>query len=216
MKNRVTVIPDDQLIIVEGFALECAFAVPDAIHALQWQNGSGHIEYTDGRPNLPLETADYQGVVAPFVAVWQAEKARLEAEAGKPPTLSEARERAFAAIKDKRLEVEYAGPLVAVDGVAIRFPSEVKDETRLNSLAGLFATDPTTQIPDWKVADGVYVTMTAPLLQTVKMAGFAHIATTFSTERAKRAEVEALATSEAVAEWVATGLEEGWPGNLTV
>ena len=38
--------------------------------------------------------------------------------------------------------------------------------------------DPTAEIPDWKVADGVYVTMTANMLHAVKVAGFAHIAAT--------------------------------------
>ena len=110
------------------------------------------------------------------------------------------------------MAVEYAGPLVMVEGRPLRFPSEVKDETRLNSLAGLFMLDPTAQIPDWKVADGVYVTMTAGLLQTVKAAGFAHVAVTFSVERQKRAELEALDTASAVQAWMdGGGLDTGWP-----
>lgn len=126
--------------------------------------------------------------------------------------LHEIKDFAFSAIKGKRLAVEYAGPLVMVEGRPLRFPSEVKDETRLNSLAGLFMADPTAQIPDWKVADGVYVTMTAPLLEAVKAAGFARIAITFSVERQKRAEVEALGTTEAVQAWLDNGeLDTGWP-----
>ena len=112
-----------------------------------------------------------------------------------PPTLEEARAAAIDRIKEKRLSVEYAGPLVPVEGKPVRFPSEVKDETRLNSLAGIFMADPAAQISDWKVADGVYVTMTAPLLQSVKTAGFMHIAATFSVERHKREELEALDTA---------------------
>ena len=128
------------------------------------------------------------------------------------PPLEDEKQRALAALKTRRLAVEYAGPLVTVAGRPLRFPSEVKDETRLNSLAGLFMADPTAQIPDWKVADGVYVTMTAPLLQAIKVAGFAHIAATFSVERQKRAEVEALETVEAVQAWRDNGgLDTGWP-----
>ena len=128
--------------------------------------------------------------------------------------VAEALEAALARIKAKRLEVEYAGPLVDVDGTLVRFPSEVKDETRLNSLAGLFMADPAAQIPDWKIADNVYVTMTAPLLQQVKSAGFAHIAAAFSVERLKREALEA-AVFDAAAEveaWLAENLNTGWPG----
>ena len=128
------------------------------------------------------------------------------------PTLEEARAIAEAKLKAKRLAVEYAGPVVSVGGTPVRFPSEVKDETRLNSLAGLFMMDPTAQIPDWKVADGVYVTMTAPLLQQVKSAGFVHIAATFSVERQKREELEFLSSAAAVTAWIDANLETGWPG----
>lgn len=120
--------------------------------------------------------------------------------------------KALEALQKKRLDEEYAGPLVEVDGRNIRFPSTVKDETRLNSLAGIFAAAPAATIPDWKVAQGVYVTMTAPLLQQVKTAGFAHIAATFSIERAKAAAIEACQTAEDVAAWMETELHSGWPG----
>ena len=128
-----------------------------------------------------------------------------------PPTLEEAQKDAFEKLKAKRLAVEYAGPLVPYNGDLVRFPSEVKDETRLNSLAGMFMVDDTLVIPDWKVADGVYVDMTATLLQTVKVAGFQHIASTFSIERAKREQIEALKTTKAVDTWLETQLDAGWP-----
>lgn len=73
----VTVVPADNLIIVDGKALVFPFDAPTNLHALQWRGDTGHTEWTDG-PNQPLEAADYDGQVAPYVELWQAEKARLE------------------------------------------------------------------------------------------------------------------------------------------
>lgn len=77
MNQNVTVVPADSLIIVDGAALVFPFDAPENLHALQWRENQGHTEWTDG-PNQPLEAADYDGQVAPFVELWQAEKARLE------------------------------------------------------------------------------------------------------------------------------------------
>ena len=121
------------------------------------------------------------------------------------------KQKAFDLLKSKRLEVEYGGPLLSVDDEMIRFPSEVKDEVRLNSLKDIFEKNPSYVVKDWKVADGVYVDMTATLLQTVKDAGFQHIAATFSVERVKREAIESLETAEEILEWIDTELETGWP-----
>lgn len=80
MKQHVTVVPSDRLIIVGGIPLQLDFSAPENMHALQQHEGSGHIEWTDDI-NHPLTPADYAEDVAPFVALWEAEKARLEEEA---------------------------------------------------------------------------------------------------------------------------------------
>lgn len=83
MKNTVTVVPSDRLIIVNGNPLRFDFiAVHNNFHALQWDGQQGHIEWEDDY-NWPLSTADltaYEDEVAPYVALWQAEKERLERE----------------------------------------------------------------------------------------------------------------------------------------
>ena len=90
MRNHVTVVPVDKIIIVDGFALNFDFDAPINLHALQWHDGAGEMEWTDDL-NHPLTPADYAEDVAPFVTLWEAEKARLDAEANKPPTLDEAK-----------------------------------------------------------------------------------------------------------------------------
>lgn len=80
MYQHVTVVPTDKIIIVEGMALRFNFAAPDGLHAIQWHEGSGHMEVV-GQGNAVLSENDYVEKIAPFVALWEAERARLEAEA---------------------------------------------------------------------------------------------------------------------------------------
>ena len=77
--STVTVVPSDKLIIVDGEAIvfDAPFAAPANLHALQWNGQQGHVEWTDDY-NWPLEPEAYEEEVAPYVALWQAEKARLE------------------------------------------------------------------------------------------------------------------------------------------
>ena len=49
MHNHVTVIPADNTISVNGEGLNFDFIAPENMHALQWHDGTGHIEYTDGQ-----------------------------------------------------------------------------------------------------------------------------------------------------------------------
>lgn len=76
----VTVVSSDNLIIVDGKALVFPFDAPANMHALQWRGDTGHTEWTDG-PNKLLTAEDYDEQVAPYVALWEGEKSRLEAEA---------------------------------------------------------------------------------------------------------------------------------------
>lgn len=80
MKQHVIVVPSDRLIIVDGIPLQFDFPVPENLHAVQWHNGTGEMEWTDDI-NHPLTPADYAEDVAPFVELWEAEKTRIEEEA---------------------------------------------------------------------------------------------------------------------------------------
>ena len=85
MKTHVTVIPSDGIISVDGEVLFLDGITSETFHALQWHDGAGHVEPGNGLPNEELSTDDYAVRVAPFVALWEEEKARLEqaaAEAG--------------------------------------------------------------------------------------------------------------------------------------
>ena len=71
--NHLTVIPADKIIIANGEGLIFDFAAPAALRALQWHNGSGHVEFSDElTPNLIIQgQEDYEKYVRPYVQMWE-------------------------------------------------------------------------------------------------------------------------------------------------
>lgn len=78
MRDHVIVVPADNIIIVDGIGLRFDYIKPKNVHAIQWHNGKGHVEFADGSPNA--DVADYITQVLPYVELWEAEKKRLEEE----------------------------------------------------------------------------------------------------------------------------------------
>jgi translation elongation factor P/translation initiation factor 5A len=74
---RVTIVPDDSCIIVDGEALQFSFAADSNIHAIQWYDTYGTIEYKSG----PAEYFTDQSVVTPFGLAFETEKQRIADEA---------------------------------------------------------------------------------------------------------------------------------------
>ena len=79
MKKHVTVVPSDSVIIVDGIGYNFEFNCDQNIHAIQWHDGSGHVEYKDGKPNKVIES--YEKEVLPFVKFWEGHAAKIEEEA---------------------------------------------------------------------------------------------------------------------------------------
>lgn len=139
MRNHVTVVPADKIIIVNGFTLNFDFDAPINLHALQWHDGAGEMEWTDDL-NHPLTPADYAEDVAPFVALWEAEKARLDAEANKPPTLEEAKAAKLAEIN---AECQHM-----LESLTLTYPErELTTFDKQESEARAYLADPTASTP---------------------------------------------------------------------
>lgn len=115
---RVTVVPVDRLVIVDGQALTFEFSAPERMHALQWDGKQGHIEWlgSDDEPphNEPLAADSYAGQVAPFVKLWQDEKTRLEQAAADAEAARLAEYNSEAA-RFKRLRAERDRRIAATD-----------------------------------------------------------------------------------------------------
>ncbi len=119
MKTKITVIPADNIIIVDGEALQFEFEAPQNIHAIQWLNNSGHIEFKGKTPN---GEANYEQDVVPYVALWEAEKERLHLAS--IPTLSEAKQAQYAELPTLILTMNDAGVLHDhADLNTIKFPT---------------------------------------------------------------------------------------------
>ena len=75
---KVSIIPSDKTIIVDGQAPTFDYDIDPTIHALQWDGDSGEIEYNDGIANEQFTDST---LVDSLVSAYEDEVERLEAEA---------------------------------------------------------------------------------------------------------------------------------------
>ena len=108
-------------------------------------------------------------------------------------------------LKDYRKQIEYGGFMLNGQ----RWDSEQKDELRLNSAGKIFEAG-VAEYPGWKIADGVYITLTPQLLQQATLAFMQHTGAAFALEAAKLSEIEALTSAEAVLAWLESDMKTGW------
>ena len=155
MKEHVTVIPQDSTIIVDGMAISPKFTAAKEVHAIQWHNGSGHMEYSDGRANALLTSAtDYTKQVEPYVLLWEAERARQDEIANRPPTLEESRDARLTSLLNSIKNKILAGFQHTINGKAYHFSYDEESQSnfaKANS-AALFAviTGDTTFRQTWR------------------------------------------------------------------
>ncbi len=76
---KVSIIPSDKTIIVDGQALIFDYDIDPTIHAIQWDEDSGEIEYNDD--GIANEQFTDSTLVDSLVSAYEEEVERLEAEA---------------------------------------------------------------------------------------------------------------------------------------
>lgn len=118
MRTHVTVVPSDKIISVDGRAIQMDFSALTNIHAIQWHNGKGHVEYNDGTYNTELTEEDYGTIIFPYVALWVNKAAELDAP-GPPETLEGAK-----AAKTAEVLAAYNEAFSAIDKVYPSFERE--------------------------------------------------------------------------------------------
>lgn len=206
MKQHVTVIPSDNLVIVDGVPLVFGFAAPANLHALQWHDGAGEMEWTDDI-NHPLTEQDYADDIAPFVALWEAEKARLDAEANRPPTLDEAK-------AAKLSEIKTAFAAAEADGFVESSLGFRADATRrsIGDIEGLIDLVSSGALPapvTFRDYDNAYHSLTLDQLNTLRLEAKGRGPLLYARKWELEAAVDAAETVEAV-QSVDTSI--GWPG----
>lgn len=164
MKKQVTIIPADKLIIVDGVGYELDFSAPENIHAIQWLKSSGHCEYIDGSANKELTAEDYEAEIAPYVELWEAEKARIEEEQAKADEEYNKPEnvaaRALMAAKAERAEA-VAALTVEVDGMT--FDGDEKAQERMARAVSM--ADSLDEETEWVLHDSTVAIVTAAQLR---------------------------------------------------
>lgn len=80
---RLTIIPADKFCAVDGYGIhgvDMEGIDPD-VHAVQFSGSSGHVEYTDKKPNAPIKNvARYQAIIDRHATM----RAEIEAKAADP------------------------------------------------------------------------------------------------------------------------------------
>lgn len=77
---RVTIIPEDQKVIIDGVAHEVSVQADQNIHAIQWDGEKGVIEYKRGG----AKRIDDVSIIQPWLDVVQDAKVAAEAAAAQP------------------------------------------------------------------------------------------------------------------------------------
>lgn len=129
---RLTAIPADSVIILNGEVLRFPFVAAPDLHAVQWYGTHGYIEYTNGNQVKTENVTDIQY----FIDAFNAEKARLTAIAAapKPPKTpaeleKEASDRAKAALA--KLRSDTFADLLAFVASLTGAPQALKDAATL-------------------------------------------------------------------------------------
>lgn len=189
--SQVTVVPSDKLIIVDGVDLRFDFSAPSNLHALQWFGDTGHQEWTD-KPNTVLNEQNYTTEVAPYVALWQSEKTRLdklaEAAAAEYNSLPKVRER-------KLLELDESWQVAESTGViqsSLGFPVDANQRAN-RDVSGLISqfemsSVTTTQFCD---ANNAFHEVTLDNLKVLQLELIQYAQSLYATKWQLRAAIEA-------------------------
>ena len=75
----LTVVKEDNMILVDGDGRVGEYTFPSNLWAIQWDGSTGHAEWTDG-PNTVIEATD----VAGYITAWEANAPDAEEEVAEP------------------------------------------------------------------------------------------------------------------------------------
>ena len=221
--NRLTIVSSNGLVIVNDDALNLTDKrldqmQTDGIHAVQWLDGAGHVEYTNGQFNMELKNLDtYQWAIDAHAA----ELAHREAEASCSSWQHYDRENGEITtdlgllIQARRDEVQslfeqHLGQGVAHDGYV--FDCDADSQSRIANATQLAQTatnrgqyfSPIT----WTTADNqLYEIATLDQLSALGLAIGGHVQTLYAARNQHKAVIKDLTTE---ADILAYDISEGW------
>lgn len=192
---RVTIVPEDRYIQVDGRGLNFDFAADPNIHAIQWYGDHGTVEQKIGG-SRPATLAEVQ----PFIDAWEAERVIVDNPPPPPePTLSELKAKKNLYINASRgfaneQTFSHAGKTFSCDRLSR------SDIDGVNGFVTLTGALPPGFPGAWKAVDNTYhpianVAAWAAFYGAMVATGAAH----FAHSESLKAALAAATTAEAVA-----------------
>lgn len=192
--SQVTVVPSDKLIIVDGVDLRFDFSAPANLHAIQWFGDTGHQEWVD-KANTVLNEQNYTTEVAPYVALWQSEKTRLDKIAEEAAieynSLPKVRERKLLELNESWQVAESTGIIQS----SVGFPIDANERAN-RDVSGLISQMEMTGIDTTQFCDANndFHEVTLDNLKTMQLELIQYAQSLYATKWQFRATIEAAST----------------------
>jgi hypothetical protein len=181
---KVTIIKPDGIVGVDGIFINIDLSsLPDNLRVVQWQNNSGHVEWTDQSNTDINSLSDYQWVID----AWQAEKSIVDSMASDPYyglNIDQTKEKKKVEISAQRYTMEtsgiqYNGVTISTDRESAQILDSVIEKIRRGVVPSI----------EWKCPEG-YITLTAANIDAIELAVLTHIQSAFSWEKAEVAKLD--------------------------
>ena len=196
----VTIVPVDNVILVNNTPLQFDYKPIEGheqVHAIQWHDGKGVLEFTDysGRD------ADYEADVAPYVALYQAEKARLDAEAAAKKAeynrLENVKARKLAELNRAMEEVKVSSSVSILSSTGYTVNANTTAKQNVDGLiTAMTATG--REVVGFMTYDNQLINMTIEQLKTIQLELISYGNNLYACKWALRSQIEACKTKEEV------------------
>ena len=196
----VTIVPVDNVILVNNTPLQFDYKPIEGheqVHAIQWHDGKGVLEFTDysGRD------ADYEADVAPYVALYQAEKARLDAEAAAKKAeynrLENVKARKLAELNRAMEEVKVSSSVSILSSTGYTVNANTTAKQNVDGLITAMTSIGTDSV-NFMTFDNTLVQLTLDQLKTIQLELISYGNNLYARKWALRSQIEACKTKEEV------------------
>ena len=204
MEKDVTVVPADNIIIVNRELLHFDFSPiegHESMHALQWHDGKGAIEYEAVAKRLELTKENYAGHVQPYVTLWQAEKARIDKEekarVAEYNRLENVKARKLAELNRAMEEAKVSSSVSILSSTGYTVNANTTAKQNVDGLiTAMTATG--REVVGFMTYDNQLINMTLKQLKTIQLELISYGNNLYARKWALRSQIEACKTKEEV------------------
>ena len=204
MEKDVTVVPADNIIIVNRKLLHFDFSPiegHESMHALQWHDGKGAIEYEDVAKRLELTKENYAGHVQPYVTLWQTEKAKREAEKAKKEAeynrLENVKARKLAELNRAMEEAKVSSSVSILSSTGYTVNANTTAKQNVDGLiTAMTATG--REVVGFMTYDNQLINMTLEQLKTIQLELISYGNNLYARKWSLRGQIEACKTKQEV------------------